>query len=182
MRWERLFADAVAQLDAATRLELEDEIAVRTRAERKNIRLEDRLRVVDGQAIDVHVLGPERVRGVLREIGPDWFLLAEQGGAEILVPTASVLVIGGLREGAAAPRSEGSMVAMLTFRHALTVICSDRSHTIVSVADGSRLEGTVDRVGADAFDLTPRVRGEGGRPSAPSVVVPFAAVGMMLRR
>lgn len=183
VRWERLFADAAAEWSELERRDLDDQVQVRVRRERKSVRLVDRLRMADGQWIDVRLVGAGVVGGVVAEIGPDWFLLRGSGATESLVPVPSVLTVTGLGERAAAPESEGPIVAKMTFRHAVTVASWDRSQVAVTLIDGSRLGGMVDRVGADAFDLVSRRMGEGRVALAGAVAtVPLAAVAILTRR
>ncbi|NDL58583.1 hypothetical protein [Phytoactinopolyspora mesophila] len=156
MRWTRLFADVEAQLDEADRLELEGEVADRIRSERKTVQLVDRLRLAGGNTLDVRVAGAGIVRGVLHHAGSDWFMLDGESGGELLVPLAAALVVSGAGTKAAVAVEGRPVIWSMGLRYALSVISRDRSHVHLTLTDGSALAGTIDVVGADFIDLTPR--------------------------
>ena len=64
MRWEALFADLEAQLEAARSAELSADVAELTRAERATVELSSRLRSAHGQVLTVRS-GPARVTGTV---------------------------------------------------------------------------------------------------------------------
>ncbi len=107
-RWERLFADLEAQADSAAQLDLDAEVAERTRTERGRIRLSDRLRAADGP-ITVRVAG-EVLQGRVLDVGPDWLLLelGDPPATEVLVALAAIQAIDGLPARAAGTRLRGS--------------------------------------------------------------------------
>ena len=94
MRWERLFEDLEAQLEAAEDEELAAEVADRSRREAARLRLVDRLRGNVG-AMAVMGLQGLRVRATIGRVGPDWVLL-DDAGADFLVPLAAVVLVEGL--------------------------------------------------------------------------------------
>ena len=96
MRWDRLFDDLEAQLAARARLELDAEVAERTRTERSKITLGERVVGATGSALVVRLRGGTVVRGVLEDSGDGWLLLVEPTGRQSLVATAAVLGISGL--------------------------------------------------------------------------------------
>src|SRR3954451_2379345 len=113
MRWQRLFDDLEAQIEAADAAELEAEVADRIRSEVGRLRMVDRLRGSLGEEIDVHLPSGVRERGVLTRVGADWLLLepgAAQAGVgemDALVPLRAVQTLGGLAARSMAPGSEG---------------------------------------------------------------------------
>ena len=177
MRWQRLFDDLEAQMEQADQAMLDAEIADRTRREVARVRLADRLRASVGQSLVLRVSGFGPLRGVVEACGPDWVLVTEPAGSEVLVPLRAVLSVSGLGARAAIPGSEGAVEARLGLGYALRRIARDRSTVVVAVTDGSTARGVVDRVGADAFDLAEPVQ-SGARPAAaPSwQTIPFHAL------
>lgn len=183
MRWDELFADLGAQLSAAEVAELAAEVADRTRRELGSLRLVDRLRPAVGARLVVHATGLGTARGTLLDAGTDWLLLHEDGAAELLLPSASVLSLTGVGGTAEVPRSEGSSVGevarRLDLRWALRGLVRSRSGVQLVLRDGSTVSGTLDRVGADHIDVAEHAPGEARRAAAVRQVrlVPLTGVG-----
>ena len=175
-RWERLFGDLEAQLAESELGELRVEVADRTRRELARLRLADRLRAAHGQALAVRASGEVIVRGTERGSGHDWLLLAEPSGAETVLPLAALVQVTGLGQRASVPGSEGRVAGRLGLGYALRGIARDRAHVVVILTDGSMLDGTIDRVGADHLDLTRHLPGPGG-----SVTVTFRGLAAVRR-
>ncbi|HEY8717903.1 MAG TPA: hypothetical protein VIM26_04820, partial [Pengzhenrongella sp.] len=95
MRWEALFADMEAQLDAAQAADLVADVADLTRAELATVELRDRLRAALGAQVVVAVVGGEQVAGELLEVAAAWVLVGA-GHRRALVPLASVVAVRGL--------------------------------------------------------------------------------------
>ncbi len=153
MRWESLFADLGGQLDAAERLELDDEVAERVRGETGTLRLVDRLRAAVGRTVAVRLRGEARLEGAVTTVGAEWFTLRETGGREVLVALGAVLAVSGVGSAAAVPGSEGPVTARLGLRYALRRLARDRAVVAVRLVDGSAVTGTLDRVGADFVEI-----------------------------
>ena len=170
MRWERLFEDLEAQLEAAENEELAAEVADRSRREVARLRLVDRLRGSVGATTILSLQGL-RVRGTIGRVGPDWVLL-DDAGADFLVPLAAVVLVEGLGPGSAEPGSEGEVTARLGLAYALRAIAGDRAEVRVFLADGSQRTGRIGRVGADHLEL---VEHDPGEPSLVrgTATVPF---------
>jgi hypothetical protein len=184
MRWQRLFADLVAQLDEAERGERDLEIADRTRRELASVRLMDRFRAAVGSAVDLRLAGGARAEGAVRVVGATWLLLTD-GTAEIVVPAAAIVAAGGLGRSATAPAVDGRLDARLGLSHALRGLMRDRAEVAARLVDGSTVWGTVDSVGADFVEIGVHPPGEpraatGARGPA-GVCLPFAAVSMLRR-
>lgn len=143
MRWDLLFADLEAGLDAAAAADRADAVAALTRAERASVRLADRVRAHDGPA-EVLLVDGSRITGEVRDAAPEWLLLAE-GPREHLVLLAGVAVVGGLTS-AVAPAA-GQVLSRLGLGHALRGIAQDRSSVRLRVL-GGELHGRVVALGA----------------------------------
>jgi hypothetical protein len=179
-RWERLFADLEAQFAESEIGELRAEVADRTRSELAKVRVADRLRATTGRDLVVWVGGGVALRGSVSAAGPDWLLLAEPGGTEAVVALAATLKITGLGRRASVPGSEGRLAGRLRLSYVLRGIARDRSAVVATLTDGSTLTGTVERVGADHFDLADladRAAGVGD-----GTTVPFGALALVRRR
>ena len=178
MRWQSLFEDLEAQLDAAAGAELAGEVAERTRLETGRLRLADRLAAASGAAAAVTLPGLGTVRGEVLDAGVDWLLLGEGGVREALVPLHAVLGITGLGGRTAPPDAETLVGKRLDLRWALRGLARGRHGVAVVVRDGSTVTGTLDRVGADHVDLAEHAPGEARRAGTVRAVrlIPLDAV------
>jgi hypothetical protein len=181
MRWERLFDDVEAQLDAADRAELAGEVADRTRREVARLGLVDRLRAGIDAELQLRILGAGMLAGRLRRAGEGWLLLEPGAGPPALVLLAAVLEVGGLPVTAAEPGSEGPVLSRLDIGYALRAIARDRSPVVVLLRDGTRLDGTLDRIGSDFADVALHPAGEPRRAADVRSVrcVPFAGLAAL---
>lgn len=181
MRWDELFRDLEAQLEAAGAAELDAEVADRTRREGARLSLVDRARGAAGHRVSVRVLGAGALEGVLREVGSQWLLLAEDGGRDAVVPLAAVASLTGLARWTGVPGSGGRVFARLGLASALRGIARDRAPVSLWLVDGSLLTGTLDRVGADFVELSAHGAGEPRRRQEVAEVrtVPFGALALV---
>jgi hypothetical protein len=166
VRWDDLFRDLEAQLDAAELTDEASEVADRSRREQGRLRLVDRLRAASGIEIGVQVLGIGAVSGRIVDVGADWLLLVEPPGRELLVRQAAILFVSGLGLQSTEPGREGRVAARLDLRFALRAIARDRSPVTVALVDGCLLTGTVDRTGADFVELAEHPLGDARRPGS----------------
>jgi len=181
MRWQALFDDLEAQLDAAEAAELHAEVADRTRRETGLLALSDRLRAAHDSPVVLTVWGAGVVRGELRDSGPDWLLLAENGQREVVVPLDAVLGLSGIGTRSAAPGSEGEVGRRLDLRWVLRGLARDRTGLTIGLRDGTTVAGTLDRVAADHVDLAEHAPGEERRAGQVRQVrlVPLTALALL---
>jgi hypothetical protein len=181
MRWDELFADLEAQLESAAAAELAGEVADRTRRLAAEVTLADRLRGARGRPVRLSVPGGPAVAGLLREVGADWLLVADEAGREVLVVSAAVLAAAGL------PREHTPETSLVRRRlglgSALRGVARDRSAVTLRLQDGAVLTGTIDRVGRDFLELAEHPVGEPRRAGQVSGVraVAFGALATVTR-
>ncbi|RBY89795.1 hypothetical protein [Blastococcus sp. TF02A-26] len=165
MRWQRLFADLQAELDAGEVAAERAEDASRARLESGAVRLADRIGGATGRQLTVRCRGAGDLRGVLLECGPGWLLMTEAGGREVLVALPAVRTVAGLDRTTAVP-DEREVARRLDLRWALRGLARDRAAVQVLLDDGGACTGTVDRVGADYLELAEHPAGEPRRGAA----------------
>lgn len=174
MRWDGLFADLEAQAEALSLAERNAEIEERARYEIGRLALADRLRAALGSPVRLSCRGGLVISGRLDRAHPEWLLLSEPAGREVVVATAWLDVVGGLGRASAAPGSGSVVTARLGLRSALRGIARDRSNVHLQLADGGGLDGTLDRVGADYVEVATHPAGEARRRSEVREVVAVA--------
>lgn len=177
-RWDELFADLEAQAAGLAAAERAAEVEERTRGEVGALRLVDRLRAAAGGEVRLRLVGGSTVRGPLVRVGPDWLLVDETVGREVLVPLAALTGVRGLPRYSAVPHSEGIVAARLGLRPALRGIARDRSPVRLELVDGAAVDATIDRVGADFVEVARHPAGEPRRAREVQAVeaVPLGAV------
>ncbi|ROS31173.1 hypothetical protein [Cellulomonas sp. PhB150] len=169
MRWEALFADMEAQLEAAERAGVRADVAELVRAERATVHLVDRLRAAVGRQVRVHVLGAEVIQGEVIDATEQWLLVGQERERRVLVPSRAIVAIAGL--GAHAAPEPGRVERRLGLGHALRVLARDRAAVLVRSGD-VELAGVLGAVGADHVEVVAR----DARGAAASSVVPFASL------
>lgn len=170
MRWEALFADMEAQLDAAQAADRAAEVADLTRAERASVTLSDRLWAAQGADVALVVVGGVTVAGTLLDVADEWVLLGE-GSRRALVPLRGVVAVRGLA--VRSMHAEGEVARRLGLGSALRALSRDRV-TVRVATDGAEFAGRIERVGADHLDLVAPV--DYARAEAPQWAVPFPAL------
>ena len=182
MRWDALFDDMEAQLASVDRLELEAEIAERSRADVAGVELADRLRGSLGLRVGVHLASGSVFDGTLGHVGAESLVLSDPHH-QVLVPYAAVLRYQGL--GRLAVTEPSSVRRKLGLASALRGLARDRTGLSVFLIGGvegmAGLTGVIDRVGRDYFDLAVTRPGEARRAANVSQVatVPFASLGAL---
>lgn len=178
MRWDALFNDMESQMAESDRLSLDAEVNERAKVEEVELGLADRLRSALGCLVTVHLSGGETLHGTLAHAGADALVLHDDPH-QILVPYAAAARYVGLGRFS---RSEPSKVRRgLGLAHSLRALARDRAVLTVTLGYGAgpvRLEGVIDRVGRDYFDLAAVVPGEPRRSVHVTGVssIPFAAL------
>jgi hypothetical protein len=180
MRWTYLFADLEAQVDGLSQAERDGEIAERARIETGRLTLVARLRGASGHPVSLRCLGAGPCNGRLDRVGPDWLLVIESGGTETLVPLCSLLGVVGLGRHSAAPVGSRTDLGL---RSVLRGVARDRAPVRVVLGDGTPVDGTLDRIGADYLEIAEHPAGEPRRPGSVGAVrtVPLDAVGVLRR-
>jgi hypothetical protein len=164
VRWEQLFADLEAQLEAAERADLDGEVAERTRADLARIALLDRLRASTGARLPISVVGLGSLSATVHRVGVDWALLAGPGAAVTLVAGDAIATIASL--GRDVQPLPDEVARGLDLRFVLRGLARDRTPVQLTMRDGAAMTGTIDRVGADHLDLAEHPLDEPRRASA----------------
>jgi len=181
VRWDALFADLEAQLDAVQVEDRSGEVADRTRREVARLRFVDRLRAARSRPVVLRLQGAGVLTGDVADVGADWVLLEEPGGGAALVSLWAVVALSGVGTRSELPGSEGEVERRFDLRFALRKLVRDRTVVELTLLDGTRVTGTLDRVGADHVDLAQHEPEEPRRASAVRQVllVPVAAVALV---
>lgn len=160
MRWDDLFADLEAQSQAMWMRERAGDVEELTRTELTRLTLVDRLAPTVGTLLTLHCLGDVRVSGTVSRVGPDWLLLDEDQGREAVVNLPSLITASGLSRMSSAPDRPATVESRLPLRSILRELARDRSSVRVHLVDSTVIEGTIDRVGGDFFELAAHGVGE----------------------
>lgn len=161
---------------ARARLELDAEIAERTRLERSRVTVGERLVGALGAELTLRLRGGSIVRGRVDDSGEGWVLLTEVGGRQLLASTPAILGISGLGRARDDTRARRFGVGS-----AVRIISRDRRAVVVTDVDGGTVHGTIDAVGADAFEIAEHPLDSPRRPEHVhgERVIPFAAVSVI---
>ena len=167
--WEGLFADLEAQFDAQERLELDAEVADRTRRERALVDLHSRLVGHVGRPLVVRLVTGARLEGQLEDVGDGWVLL---GGAVLLLRAVDSWT------GLSQRPHDASRARRFAVGHVLRGLARDRAVVRVLDRSGGTVTGTIDRVGADHLDLAEHAPDEPRRTASVRSVrsIPFEAL------
>jgi hypothetical protein len=151
MRWERLFADLEARLEAEERAATDSDVVDLVRAERAQLAVRDRLRAHLGESLTWALVSDDPpLTGRLLDVGADWVLVAT-ATAEMLIPIGAVRYVAGLSR-MAAPEA-GEVARRLGIGVILRGLSRDRALVGVRLSGDHWVTGTIDRVGADHVDV-----------------------------
>jgi hypothetical protein len=159
-RWEGLFADLESQWEAAERAEADADVEQRTWEALIRSPLVDRLRAARGLEVPLSLVAVGALRATLRDCGPDWVLVAPASSGPLFVPAGALLWVGDLGPDAVPDELEGQVARRWTFRLALRGLVENREEVRLVLTDGTVLEGTLARVGADYVEIALHPRGE----------------------
>lgn len=182
MRWDALFADLETQLADSERLELDAEIAERTRMDSAAVELAGRLRGSLGLLIGVQLMSGSVFSGTLSHAGSQALVLNELRH-QVLVPYLAVSQYLGLARLSVAEASQ--VRQRLGLASSLRVLARNRTPLSVLSWRGTVGEatshGVIDRVGRDHLDLALTEDGEDRRPANVRQVVtmPFSALAAL---
>lgn len=153
MRWQQLFADLEARFEAEQEAVNRGETSSRTRHEVGASRFADRLGGAVGSPVVLLCRGAGTVAGTVTDVGGDWLLLLDEQGSECLVALVAVRAVSGLGRRTAPAQDAGPVRSRLDLRRALRGLARDRAAVQLVLDEGTRLRGTIDRVGADYVEL-----------------------------
>lgn len=152
MRWDDLFLDLEAQMDAATDAQFQADVSDRTRSERASIELAERLLTARGEQVTLTLRHGETVQGVVVDAAVQWLLLGASG-PQTLVPMRALALVSGLP-----PRTThvSEVERRLGIGHALRALARDRARVIVDFGTGE-VTGLIAAVGADYVEISTSV-------------------------
>lgn len=182
MRWDELFEDMEAQLAQAEQRGVETEAAELARAELSRLSLGERLAAHRGGIVRLLPAHGDVIAGELVDVGAGWAVVRERY-LQHLVPLPAVLWWEGLpRRFDVAPQP--AVLRRLGMGHALRALSTARSRVRVLLAERSargEIEGTIDAVGQDFFDVALHPGDEFRRRGAVTAVrtVGFHAVAVI---
>lgn len=154
MSWEHelfaLFDDLEGQAAAAWEAEREAELADRARAEYGSVTLASRLMASRGRQVALELPHVGRVEGSLDRVGDGWCLLSGTG-QDWIVPLHAVAAVHGA-SGRSVPEVAWSPADRLGLRAALRRLADADARCLLHLADGTRHEAHVHRVGGDFLE------------------------------
>lgn len=170
MSWEldlfALFDDLEGQAAAAWEADREAELADRARTEYGAVTLASRLMASRGQDVALDLPHVGRLEGRLARVGEEWCLLGATR-QDWIVPLRAVAAVHGA-SGRSVPEVAWSPIDRLGLRAALRRLADAGARCLLHLADGTRHEAYVHRVGVDFLEA---------RDSAGSeLLVPYAGL------
>lgn len=182
VRWDELFADMEAQLAQAEQRSVELEAAETARAELSRLTLAERLSAHRNHTVRLLPAHGDVLEGQLADIGAGWALIRERYFQHV-VPLHSVVWWEGLYR-RFDMADERAVLRKLGMGHVLRALAASRTHVRVLLLDPSSrgdIEGTLDAVGHDFFDLALHPDDQFRRRHAVKAVrtVPFGSVALI---
>lgn len=162
MSWEHelfaLFDDLEGEASALWEADREAELADRARTEYGTVTLASRLMASRGRDVALDLPHVGRVEGRLDRVGPEWCLVSGRG-QDWIVPLRSLVAVRGASE-RAVPEVAWSPVDRLGLGAALRRLADAEARCLLHLADGTRHEAYVVRVGADFLEAHDPAGGE----------------------
>lgn len=184
MRWEKLFADLDSRFGALGDAELMAELPDRQRSAAAELTMVQRCLGAMGEQVRVRVRSGALYQGPLHGVGPDWILLNNAGGGEVLLALRAVVAVEGLTTATGGPLT--AVARRFGLRLAMRGISRDRSPVVMGVSGapagqtgyGTEISGTIDRVGADFVEVAQHAMWEPRRAGSvrAMVLIPVDAV------
>jgi hypothetical protein len=161
----RVFDELEAEFEAGLRLEAEQEAVAALRAGMGETVLWEQLaRRVGIQAV-AHV-GAHRFRGTMLASYPEFLVLRADDGAEHLVRPGPAVSVGLPSEPSSLRPVPAAPAHRYQFALALRELARRREPVRVDLADGSRVDGTIEAVGSDYLEIAEHDPGEARRRAA----------------
>ena len=182
MRWDALFEDMEAQLAQVRVRQVEQEAVETARAELSRLTLLERLAAHRDGMLRLRPCHGDVLEGVLDGVGSGWVVVRDEH-VQHLVPLQSIVWWEGLpRRFESLP--ERSTIRRLGMGHVLRALSTARAYVRVVVQEQpghAELDGTVDAVGHDFFDVAVHPQDQFRRRKAVTTVrtVPFASVALV---
>lgn len=188
MRWDALFADLDAQLQAQADQQFQAEVQQARELERSQLLLADRLRAhledqrSASEQLRVRLRGGRQVTCCLESVGADW-IAGSAGVHSLLIPLPAVLMVESLARTAAQEMSPTRR--RLTIAAPLRALMNDRAGVAVfgegADGDAELAAGRLIAVGKDHLDvLAPAGDGQAPERQARSIrTVPLSAIALI---
>ena len=179
MRWDDLFDGLDRQFEELLDAAEDAENADRARVAFGAVTATERLVSAVGATVRVRLPDNRQVSGLLTRVGPDFLLIRENHAVDLLVAWSAVLGVEGLSQRTGP--GLGTVDTRLDLRRAVRSLARDRAPVTVLSAHGTEISGTIDRVGADFFEIATHAAWEIRRTSAVRgvVLVPLPAVTLI---
>jgi len=170
MSWEHdlfaLFDDLEGQAAAAWEADREAELADRARTEYGAVTVASRLMASRGQDVALDLPHVGRLEGRLARVGEEWCLL-NGTRQDWIVPLGAVVAVHGA-SARSVPEVAWSPIDRLGLRAALRRLADAGARCLLHLADGTRHEAYVHRVGADFLEVRD--------PTGSELLVPYAGL------
>jgi hypothetical protein len=182
MRWDNLFDDLESQLEQELSAEEVDLRAEEERLRLARLGIRDRLLALQQRALKLVLADGSRITVLPTTFGRDWFAgeVFEESGRhpQCVVPIDAIAGIVVAKEhvseslGGSKEESPDSLSARLGLTFVLRDLCR-RRQPLELFLNGTRMHGTIDRVGRDHLDLAVH---EPGRPRRDAEVTEYRIV------
>ena len=152
---EKLFAvfdDLEQQADALFDAERDLELADRARAEYAEVLLAGRRMAAVGRDVAIDVVAGGRVEGRLTRVAAEWLMLTV-GTAEWVVPLTAVTAAQVPTDRSVPEVAWSAVARRLGLRSALRRLADSGESCVVHTREGAQVQGRIDRVGQDFFEL-----------------------------